>query len=192
MRVRRLVYTVVSGLLMLAVMITIFVFSNQKGETSSVASNSAGSFLLELLHIEIPEGQNPDTVPIIFSFTVRNLAHIFLYGCLGLTSYLFSLSGLALLEVYDRGLKEQAMRFRSLIAAAIAFGVSLLFGCFDELHQFFVDGRSATFRDIGIDTIGIVLAIGLSLAVTLLSEWLYRRKDVKKDKEKWKKTVQNS
>lgn len=160
---------------MLAVMITIFVFSNQKGETSSVASNSAGTFLLELLHIEIPVGQNPDTVPIIFGFTVRNLAHIFLYGCLGITSYLFGLSGLALLEANDRGLKGRAKSFWSLVAATIAFVISLLYACFDELHQFFVAGRSATFRDIGIDMIGIALAIILSLSVTLMAKFLYRR-----------------
>lgn len=189
MKVRRLIYTAVSGALMLAVMITIFVFSNQKGETSSATSNSAGSFILELLHITVPEGQNPDTVPIIFGFTVRNLAHIFLFGCLGLTSYLFCLSGLALWEVCGHGLREPIRKFRSSVAAGTAFGISLLYACFDELHQLFVGGRSATFRDIGIDSIGILLAVGLSLAVTLAAEYIYRREKVKKDRENQKKTA---
>ena len=165
---------------MLAVMITIFVFSNQKGEESSATSNSAGSFILELLHITVPEGQNPDTVPIVFNFTVRNLAHIFLYVCLGFSSYLFSLSGLACLEGYSHGLKERHRRFRSSIAAAIACGISIVYACLDELHQFFVGGRYATFRDIGFDAIGFVLAIGSALAVTLLIEFLKRRRKCQK------------
>lgn len=173
-------FTVVSGLLMLAVMITIFVFSNQKGEESSQTSNAVGGYILEIVeevfHKEVPPGVSPDTVPLIFDFTIRNLAHIFLFACLGGSSFLFCLSGLALSEAYGRGLKEQHRRFRAPIAAVAALGFSFLYACLDEFHQSFVGGRSATLRDIGIDAIGFCLAIGLVFAITALAEFLLRRK----------------
>jgi VanZ family protein len=36
-----------------------------------------------------------------------------------------------------------------------AFGVCLLYAASDEFHQSFVPGRSATFRDLGFDTLGM-------------------------------------
>lgn len=156
---------------MLAVMGTIFTFSNQRGEASSAASNSTGSFILELLHIEVPAGQSPDSVPIIFGFTIRNLAHIFLFGCLGLTSYLFCLSVVSLLEVLGYKLRG----YWAFDAAMFALGISFLYACLDEIHQYFVGGRSATVRDIGIDAIGFLMAIGLSFGLTALIEYFCRR-----------------
>lgn len=180
MKTKRIVFAVVSGTLMLAVMITIFIFSNQNGEASTAASSSAGSFILQLLHIEVPPGQSPSSVPIIFGFTIRNLAHIFLYTCLGLASYLFCLSGLAIAEIAGHGLKGKARLYRAPIAAGAAVGISLIYAVSDEFHQMFVGGRSATIRDVGIDAIGFLLAIGLALGITLLIEWALRRRKSKK------------
>lgn len=171
MKTRRIVFTVVAAMLMLAVMITIFIFSNQKGEVSSEASNSTGSFILELLHIEVPEGETPDSVPIVGGLTVRNLAHVFLFSLLGLTSYLFCYFGMGLMK---------PTRYRALIAAGGALGISLLYACLDELHQRFIGGRSPRIRDVGIDAIGFCLMIAVGLAVTLLVEYFLQRAKDKK------------
>lgn len=43
--------------------------------------------------------------------------------------------------------------------------LALAYACSDEYHQTFVDGRTGTVRDVGIDSIGIVIAIGIALAL---------------------------
>ena len=43
--------------------------------------------------------------------------------------------------------------------------LALAYACTDEYHQTFVDGRTGTVRDVGIDTIGIAIAIGIALFV---------------------------
>jgi hypothetical protein len=50
---------------------------------------------------------------------------------------------------------------RPLLLAAV---ISLAYGCTDEFHQTFVDGRTGTPVDVGIDAIGIALA---ALAIVL-------------------------
>ena len=40
----------------------------------------------------------------------------------------------------------------------IALLVSVAYGISDEIHQFFVPGRHSTFRDVFIDTTGVLLA----------------------------------
>ena len=35
----------------------------------------------------------------------------------------------------------------------------IIYACFDEFHQYFVTGRSAQFRDVLIDTSGVIISI---------------------------------
>jgi VanZ family protein len=43
--------------------------------------------------------------------------------------------------------------------------LAFAYACSDEYHQTFVDGRTGTVRDVGIDTIGIAIAVGIALYV---------------------------
>ena len=56
---------------------------------------------------------------------------------------------------------------------------SLLFGAFyagtDELHQYFVPGRSARLFDVGIDTLGVLTGILIYLGCMFLIDKLSRR-----------------
>jgi VanZ family protein len=70
---------------------------------------------------------------------LRKFAHAFVYGALTLLWYW------ALRPVTPRAL---------LIAAAIA----LVYAVSDEYHQSFVEGRSGSAREVGIDLVGVVLA----------------------------------
>lgn len=38
-----------------------------------------------------------------------------------------------------------------------AIGLCILYSCTDEFHQLFINGRSGSFRDVLIDTIGILI-----------------------------------
>ena len=40
------------------------------------------------------------------------------------------------------------------VAVAAAFGVAMVYGALDEVHQSFISGRSASIEDIGRDAIG--------------------------------------
>jgi VanZ family protein len=50
-----------------------------------------------------------------------------------------------------------------LIVATVAFGLTVLYGVSDELHQAFVPGRSASERDLAMDALGAVLGLAFAL-----------------------------
>lgn len=151
----------VSAALTIAVMVIIFVMSSQTGGQSTGASNGFGEWVLGVLGIDVPPGQTASDVVIFAGFRIRNLAHIFLYACLGVSSYALSAS--------LWGIRAPLKPSRILFSALCAFGFSLFYACTDEFHQYFVSGRSATIRDIGIDCIGITLAAALCSAFQLIT-----------------------
>ena len=159
---------ILSAAATLAVMIVIFIFSGQSGETSSGASNGVGELVLGLLGIEVPPGKSPSDVEIIFGFKIRNLAHIFLYTCLGAASYTFFASLCSA--------KFKMGAFNLGLAALCAFTFSLLYACTDEFHQSFIPGRSATVRDVLIDCIGIALSVLLITAARAVALLVRRAK----------------
>ena len=160
MSANRKVKITVSAALTVAVMITIFIFSSQNGNLSSGASNGFGAWVLGVLGIDIPPGQTASDVVIFAGLKIRNLAHIFLYMCLGSSAYALSAS--------LWGIKVSLRPSRVLFSALCAFGFSLFYACTDEFHQYFIPGRSATLRDIGIDCIGIALAVIIFAAAELI------------------------
>lgn len=152
---RKFVKIILCALPMLAVMVGIFLFSGQRGEASAGVSNGVGEWLLGILGIEIPPGMSASNVPIVFGLTIRKLAHIFLYFLLGGTSFLFA----ATLPV------KTVAKVRPAVSGGIAFVISLLYACLDEVHQSFVPGRAAQIQDVGVDAIGFVLAIVLIMII---------------------------
>ena len=152
---KRISKILLSILPMLAVMVGIFLFSGQQGEASAGVSNGVGEWLLGILGIEIPPGMSASNVPILFGLTIRKLAHIFLYFLLGGTSFLFA----ATLPV------KTVAKVRPAVSGGIAFVISLLYACLDEVHQSFVPGRAAQIQDVGVDAIGFVLAIVLIMTI---------------------------
>ena len=152
---RKFSKNILCALPMLAVMVGIFLFSRQQGEASAGVSNGVGEWLLGILGIEIPPGMSASNVPIVFGLTIRKLAHIFLYFLLGGTSFLFA----ATLPV------KTVAKVRPAVSGGIAFVISLLYACLDEVHQSFVPGRAAQIQDVGVDAIGFVLAIVLIMTI---------------------------
>lgn len=154
------IYIVLSSLLLVAMMGIIYSLSAQPGEVSSESSNSFGEIILGFLGIEVPEGMSPSSVPIIAGFNIRNCAHIFLYMCLGLTAFLFVCSLF--------GLKKEREKLDIALIALGSVAISFLYACFDELHQYFIGGRTATWRDVGIDTIGYTFMVAVCCVIYIL------------------------
>jgi VanZ family protein len=149
----KLIKLIITAVLMLAVMIVIFCFSNQNGEQSSEVSNSVGEVIVDILGVEVPEGETPSSVPIVAGLNVRKCAHVTLYMLLGLTSFLFVHSALT----YKRKATLITIPINTIGAALISF----LYACFDEWHQTWVGGRTGAFGDIGIDSIGYSILIAV-------------------------------
>lgn len=115
-------------------MVFIFVLSGKVGAKSSGLSGS----VIADARLYVPSSSEQ-----VVTLVVRKAAHIFMYGVLGIL--------LAnLLNSYKLSVKR-VFGFGILIAAVYA--------CFDEVHQYFVGGRSSSSRDVLIDVAGATIGI---------------------------------
>lgn len=145
---RRIIWAVLAVL----VMGVIFAFSTQNTSTSEALSDQVA----ELLHVEkTEENTRASNRVLIFGLTLRKLAHIFLFCCLGfcVTQALFD--------------------WKWQIPGAVA--ISYLYAVFDELHQHWQGGRHGRWQDTLIDLIGIVIGTIGAILITKLWE-LIRKK----------------
>ena len=74
-------------------------------------------------------------------------------------------------------------KHRFLLAVLLTLGVGILLAGISEFIQYFVPSRSGEIADVGIDTIGTVLGIGLSSLVTAIILWIKKKKENKNKKE---------
>lgn len=129
-------------LLVILWMGVIFYFSSRSGDISAAQSNGFKEILKE-------------SVPGVYSvvgtmvksgvkiFSVRKLAHMFLYMILTV-----------LLYIPTKGVFE---KYR--LSLIITTGVSMSYAVLDEIHQLFVPGRSGQIQDIIIDGIGVLVGV---------------------------------
>lgn len=138
------------------IMCAIFIFSAQNGEKSDGVSNKISTFITGGQYVE-------DEQKIVADWTdswglngvIRKFAHFCVYLFLGL--FLF----LALIFTFD---KKEAF----LIALTLI--VCLLYATSDEIHQFFVGGRSGSLKDVLIDFSGS--SIGAFIALFIKNKYL--------------------
>ena len=120
-------YRVVSIILLVAVMVTIFCLSAQDSTDSAEVSGSVVSWLYELFKIDLPDG------------TVRTIAHCCEFAALGF-----------LMINAIRSFKES---FNPVLSVIISFGYAIT----DEIHQLYVPGRAFQLIDLTVDLLGITL-----------------------------------
>lgn len=133
-------------------MSVIFRFSAQTG-TSSASSSHSVIYLIGRMTKNIT-GHNLilSLTPIQFKrveFVIRKMAHMFIYFILSILVLLF-------LFTYNNSLKMKIF---------LTLCTSFLYACSDEIHQYFVGGRSASFKDVLIDTTGAGIGIFLILII---------------------------
>ena len=97
-------------------------------------------------------------------FLVRKTAHFTEYAIL---SSLFFLN----LKSWQKPKNSTSMN----ILLSLIF--SFLYACTDELHQIFVPGRSAQFRDVLIDTLGASFGIAITYLIIKLFTKIKTRSD---------------
>lgn len=130
--------------ILLIVSIIIYLFSNQAGIKSINTSDKFASKIID----KVCEVTNKEITPkekkkliVKTRFTVRKIAHFTLYFTLGIIVYLLLIS----LNV----------KHSIILSIVICF----LFGCIDEIHQYFVPGRTARIYDCIVDTLGSMASI---------------------------------
>lgn len=132
---------IISIILLILWMITIFYFSNADANKSTSTSDKVITTI-----IEIKDKITSQTTPVSekekiienTSFYVRKLAHITEYLILGLLMF-------------------NVLKQYNIHNIYYAIGLCILYSCTDEFHQLFINGRSGSFRDVLIDTIGILI-----------------------------------
>ena len=133
-------------------MAIIFMFSNQGHEVSSGQSMGIVKTVKDTANLQVPEK------------VIRKSAHVLLYLVLGALVYNVA--------------KDYPYKRRTVIIASIAF--VCLYATSDEIHQYFVGGRSAEVGDVLLDTTAGGVGIG-SYALVARQK---TRKDTHETKER--------
>lgn len=143
-------------------MLMIFLFSAQTAEVSSGTSGGLIEYALEKLSPSFDHLSPSEKKLCIdaLQFIVRKGAHFSVYALLG---FLCSLPCSQLFST----------TFRS---AAAACAVSILYAVTDELHQYFVPGRSCEVRDVLIDAAGACTGVLLFFLFRCISATMKRKK----------------
>lgn len=122
-------------------MIIIFSFSSADANKSTGTSDKVMTTMIEIKD-KITDQETPISEKEIIvknsSFYVRKIAHITEYLILGLLMF-------------------NALKQFNILNIYYAIILCILYSCTDEFHQLFINGRSGSFRDVLIDTIGILL-----------------------------------
>lgn len=149
-----LLLRILLGILILANMGAIFYFSAQSGLDSGKTSGSVTAFVARLTVADF-DALSPTEQAEILEYlhpTVRKLAHMTEFGCLGALVFLFVITfgGSALFPYLS----------------SLAF--TLFYACTDELHQFFSADRGPSVWDVLIDLSGALITCTLLLILLLL------------------------
>lgn len=142
-------------------MIAIFIFSSQKGTESG---NTSRKFTIAI--IQIITGKNlalEDPFVEGIQLFIRKMAHFTIYAIGGF-----------LIMNYAYTIKNT---MKQKILYSIAFGAG--YAVTDELHQFFVSGRSAQVLDVAIDTAGVIIGVLIYLALRKLAEFVRNKNNTK-------------
>lgn len=134
----------------IAIMVLIFYFSMENSSESSGRSGGVTEFILKLIVPDYEKMSFKEKKNFLChsEYIIRKLAHFSIYTMLGF---------LASLAVGKRKLLSTGTLF--------TLGFGFLYACSDELHQYFVPGRSCQFKDVIIDTFGVITGIIISIII---------------------------
>lgn len=120
-------------------MFVIFCFSAQNADESSALSGGIAALLTDLVQriFSVDITQNAKLI-----FFVRKTAHFSIYFVLGL--------------LVSGALRDETIDWKKVLTALV---ICFIYACSDEFHQYFVPGRSCSFRDVCIDTCGALVGI---------------------------------
>jgi VanZ family protein len=137
-------------------MLLIFNLSSQVAEQSGQLSTGITKVIVDTIENIFPQA---DLNINEWDHIIRKNAHFFVYSILGIL-------------VLNALRKSGATGMRSVVMALV---IGVLYAASDEVHQLFVNGRSAQVTDVLIDSAGIGVGIGIYLLAGKIGK---RRKTV--------------
>lgn len=169
----------ISAIAVLAIMALIFVYSSHGGTKSN---NVSGSVTVKVIHAfkaeydELP-AQEQKVVFDNWNYYIRRVAHFCEYAALSFWMYVHIVAARG-----SKALKDEAKAARKAgrdCSAAAARGskarknydwllgvlVAFLYACSDELHQYFIPGRSGVFKDALWDSVGALFGAWIAVMV---------------------------
>ena len=120
--------------------VVIFMFSNAPANVSAGQSSSVKEIIINV----VSSISNNKTV--ITDFAIRKTGHVLEYTLLG---------ALLALSLYPYNWSKRFIIESSLFCLAF----SVIYACTDELHQYFISGRSMRLTDVFIDSAGALFGI---------------------------------
>lgn len=162
------IYTIIAIILLVLLYVVIFCFSAEDAQKSSSVSVRVTEILLNIYY-KITGGSTggagiggeeaADAIPILEGF-VRKLAHFTEYMCMGFLSY-------SIVVLWYRPLWKGWLFV--LVQVFLSAGI-------DEIHQYFIPGRYASFKDVMIDTAGGIAGMMFLLVCWGTGKLLIKRK----------------
>lgn len=142
------------------IMVMIFCFSMQNSSESSGISGGVTEFILKKIIRDYKDMTTTEKKHLFKTaeHIIRKLAHFSVYTVLGLCMS----SAVGRRKIFSSG---------SLLTVAVGF----VYACSDELHQYFVSGRSCRFTDVMIDTSGVIAGIIISMILLRIYD-LFKQK----------------
>ena len=141
----------------------IFNFSAQNGEMSASLSQKLTEFIVKL----ISKVKTMDSATKLhwiekLHSVIRKLAHFAVYTVVGFSTMGFMCT-------FD---------IRNIFKVLISFSVGVIYAISDEVHQYFIPGRSARIIDVCIDSTGVLTGIFILVIIIVFTEaiinWLKR------------------
>lgn len=149
---------IIFSVITFAVMACIFLFSCENSDESSETSGTFVKIITNIFYSDfdvISEYQQTEIHDKISHF-IRKTAHFSIYTALGLFSSMAA------------GRKKLISK-KSISVVGFCF----LYACSDELHQYFVPGRSCMFTDVLIDTCGSITGLIISVIILKITAKKY-------------------
>jgi len=157
---------IISLLLTIAVMVTIFIMSAQTKDESASTSGFFTKFLVKIIY-----GDQTVTDEMFrgVSLLVRKTAHMTIFAVLFICAY-------NTVRSYIKTFKEEKIH-KIFLAFPIAYIFAVFYACTDEFHQSFA-GRGALFTDVITDSIGALIGAALVYFIMMNNKMceLYREK----------------
>lgn len=134
------------GLIALAIMTIIFLFSAQTGNESAALSNGLEHICAKIFGMNF----------LLHIVSIRKVAHFTLYAILGTCIFTY--------------LRHKYYFESRAIYFILALVSTFIYACTDEFHQTFVAGRGGSFIDVLIDSAGCILALVINVVVISILE----------------------
>lgn len=149
--------------------VSMFIFSGQSGKTSTDLSRRTTEFICQTTlqnFNEIPLSEQ-ESIIINLNQYIRKSAHFAIYCLMGIFTYY---------AIIKFNLK---LKFK----IAVSVTLCLIYSISDEIHQYFIPGRTFKLTDIIIDVSGALVGVGIVKLLSFIAGVIKNRKIDKSERK---------